>query len=692
MRFVNGGRGEMTVMRKRQKRMGSVGRTLVAACALGLSGQAIASTEFNFAGLDFTLSGVFRMEVAGNIGGDENTNNQNGNVFNDRAVFRQAYAPPGVTALAGIPLPPLGAIKWDSVPLLGVASDTVMRSNDGIETSDTYLNYSVLRLDSTLSSRLTKTLSFDMRVRALFDPNWYDNFDAADVRDVNGGIIGGVRELYQGDTNQFEHVVDGGGHVDPLEISGRRYMVDLPALVIGYSKGPLEVRVGNQSVAWGQALFFRVMDVPQGLDLRRHLFADRALEEFGDERISSLAVRATYQASDEILLDAYFSKFQPTVLPNTGTPYNVVPAQFTIHDRYKQGGYDDEFSYGIRAKAEYGTWGWQAMANRRWNPDGVFRWTRSGVVRPFAGEVLGTAVNAKYNALPDPNCSRDGANNAGTAMSNTGLSVEPGGVYSAEEYFFYAADARLDGVRVLNNLIEDLNSCGESIGASIVDAGSYSQGFAQANTFFVAAGDSLRGHVEREYFKENVFGLGALYVTESESSPFLNQLIFNLEVSYTPNRVFTDIGLDKDFVRKDDWAAALIVDKWHRFFDQFPGTLLIGQVLYKNASDIAGRLLDGYGGTQDTLPDGQNGVTYVVFGGQQPWPNRIYELEFATLIDTAGGAFIQLGLRWNPGRGWHIEGFYNGTDGALWTNNPNDNLIGTLDFIDEFTLRVGREF
>lgn len=664
-------------------------RTTFAACIMGLAGPVAASSEFTLGGLEFTYAGVLRLEAAGNIGGNENTNNQGGNVFNDKTVFRQAYVPPGFTAIAGLPLPPLGVVKWDSIPLL---SDTARRGDDGIKTTDTYLNYSVVRVDSTLTTALTKELSFNLRVRALFDPNIYDNFDAKDVDQVAGGIVGGQKELYQGKTNQFEHVVEGGSHADPLEISGRTYMVDLPALVLAYSNGPLEVRLGNQSVAWGQALFFRVMDVPQGLDLRRHLFVDRALEEFGDERISSLALRTTFQATDQILLDGYFSKFQPTVLPNTGTPYNVVPAQFTIHDRYKQGGYDDKFSYGMRAKAEYGTWGWQAMANRRWNPDGVFRWTKSGVIRPFQGEILGAVVNAKYDAAPDPTCSRDGVNNTGTAISHTGLSVEPAGVYSAEEYFYYAADARLDGVKVLNNLIEDVSSCGESIGASMVDPGSFSQGFAEADTFFVAAGDSLRGHVERKYFKENVFGLGGLYVNESETSPFLNQLIFNLEVSYTPNRVFTDIGLDKDFIRKDDWAAALIVDKWHRFFDGFPGTLIVGQVLFKNASDIAGRLLDGYSGTPNSLPDGRDNVTYVVLGGQQPWPNRIYELEFATLIDTAGGAFMQLGLRWNPGNGIHIEGFYNGTDGALWTNNPNNNLIGSLDFIDEFTIRIGKEF
>lgn len=669
---------------------------MLAVVAAGFATTAGASSQFELGGYEFTYSGVFRLEAAFNLNGGENTNNQGGNVFNKQSISRDAYVPPSLQDVVlpglGVPIPPAGTLKWDSVQFAPFVDDVARRSDDNIDTSDTWLNYSVLRTDSELSAKLSENLTFVAHLRALYDPNVYDNFDAHSVRNVGGGIVGGQEELYQKNTNLFEHVVEGGGHADPLEISGENYMVDLPALVLSYSTGGLNVRVGNQAIAWGQALFFRVMDVPSGLDLRRHLFVDRALEEFGDERIASLGVRTTYQVTDEILLDGFFSKFQPTVLPNTGSPYNVVPAQFTIHDRYKQGGYDDKFGYGMRAKAEYGTWGWQAMAVRRWNPDGVFRWTKSGVSREFQGDGLGQVVNNLYDVTPDPTCGRDGVNDAATALSHTGLSVEPGGVYSADEYFFYAADARFDGVQVINNLIEDVSSCGTALGASMTDAGSYSQVHAEVDTFVVAAGDSLRGHVERKYFQENVFGLGALYVTESEWSPFLNQLIFNLEVSYTPNRTFTDIGLDEGFTTKDEWAAALIVDKWHRFFDGFPGTLIIGQVLFKNASDIAGRLLDGYGGDQNSVPDGKSNVTYVVLGGQQPWPNRIFELEFATLIDTGGGAFAQLGLRWNPGNGYHIEGFYNGTRGALWGANPNDNLVGTLDFIDEFTLRIGREF
>jgi len=38
----------------------------------------------------------------------------------------------------------------------------------------------------------------------------------------------------------------------------------------------------------------------------------------------------------------------------------------------------------------------------------------------------------------------------------------------------------------------------------------------ELNTFFIAAGGSLRGHIAREYFAENVFALGGSYVTEGE--------------------------------------------------------------------------------------------------------------------------------------------------------------------------------
>lgn len=667
-------------------------RHAAASVTVGMLMAAMATTAgagVKLGGLEF--QGFVRLESAFDLSSKENPNNQNGNVFNDQVVSRDAYVPPalaGTVLVPGSTLP--NAFEWGDIPFPGFQNREVRRG-DEIDSTDGYLNYSIMRLEVDTSYDLTSTLNFTARLRALYDPDFYDSFDAGSVRDINGGIVGGEPKLYRRNPYLLGNVVDGGRTPNPLEWSGSEYFVDLPTLVLTYSSGPLNVRVGNQSIAWGQALFFRTFDVPQGLDFRRHLFVDRALEEFADERISSLAVRVGYQFEDS-QLDAFISKFQPNVLPNPNTPYNVVPTQFTVHDQYFRGGYDEKFSYGVRYKAEYGDWGWQAMAVRRWNPDGVFRWTESNVEHPFFGQDLGQIVNALYNVTPDPNCTNaEGENNAATAMSHTGLSNEPGGVYSAPEYFYYAADARLDGVDALNHLLTDLNSCGNSLGASPVPDGDFDAAYAEVDTFMIAAGESLRGHVAREYFQENVFGLGFSYVTSS-SIDFLDQIIFNLEASYTPNRVFTDVGLSTSFDKRDDFVISLSADKWHRFTPSFPGMLLIAQAMYRPTSDLVGRLLDGYGGTPTSLPKGVDGVTYLVFGGQQPFPNRIWEAEFATLIDTRGGGFVQLGMRWNPGGGWHVEGYWNGTSGTLWGDNPNKNLIGTVDFIDELVLRIGKEF
>lgn len=632
------------------------------------------------------IQGFVRTESAFDVRGNKNPNNQDGNLFNETTVARTAYVPPALfnVIFPGQQTPPL--FKWGDLAL----ENSPNRRGDEIQSKNGSLNYQIVRLEAETTYAFSESISLTARVRALYDPDFYASFDAQSVSGVHGGIVGGEGAFYHGRPDFLGNSIDG-KTPNLLEMSGRQYSIDLPTFVFTYSEGPINVRLGNQAIAWGQALFFRTFDVPAGLDLRRHLFIDRALEEYADERISSPAIRFGYQL-DNGQFDAFASQFQPSVLPSPNTPYNVVPAQFTIHDRYFSGGYDKKVNYGVRFKADYGTWGWQAMAAHRFNPDYVFRWTQSGVERPFQGATLGTVVNNLYSVTPDPSCKNSsGTNNAATALSHTGLSNEPGGVYSADEWTRYAADARLNQVDALNHLINDLSTCAGSLGASPVASGDFNAAHSEVDTFTIAAGNSLRGHIERRYFREDVFGLGASYVTSS-SIDFLDQIVLNLEGSYTPDKKFTSLGLGSNYTKRDDYVVSISADKWHRFTPSFPGMLLIAQVMYRNNSDLVGRLLDGYGGTQFKNPKGVNGVTYVVFGGQQPFPNRIYEAEFATLIDTRGGAFVQLGMRWNPGHGWHVEGYWNGTSGKLWGSNPNNNLIGSVDFIDEVMLRVGTEF
>jgi hypothetical protein len=65
--------------------------------------------------------------------------------------------------------------------------------------------------------------------------------------------------------------------------------------------------------------------------------------------------------------------------------------------------------------------------------------------------------------------------------------------------------------------------------------------------------------------------------------------------------------------------------------------------------------------------------------------------EFATLIDPEGGIFAQPGIRWNPGNNVTVEGFYNYINGNLW-GRETMNVISSLDFAEEFTLRLRYQF
>ncbi|HSW12117.1 MAG TPA: DUF1302 family protein [Solimonas sp.] len=652
--------------------------------------------------VSFSIGGFIRQETAVSTVSADNPNNQGGNVFQDRTVSRQTYLPPALQPVlnSGIVqqlLPASQIGQWGGVAL--PYADTVKRS-DFVESTSNDFNYVVMRAETELSVKFGEKLDLIGRVRALYQPRVYDEFDAASVDGLQGGISGGDPRLYHGKPNYFEYIVEGGGKPNPLEWTGDEYQVYLPALVLDYHSGGLNLRVGNQSIAWGQSIFLRVFDTPNGLDLRRHLILDRGLEEFSDERVPMLSARIGYQLTDNILMDGYVGKFQPSIFGNPNTPYNVIPAQFTVHDLYEEGGFDKKIVGGIRFKGDYGTWGWQAAYVNRYNPDGAFRWTESGVNKPLQGGVgsLASLVNTAYNVkLPTSNalcqanydpalCRRYG--DIGEALSHTPFEAAPAGVYSADEWFHYAAQVRLHGITGLNAAVNDFEAS-QDVYATPVDT--YDQAAAELNTFFLGAGGSLRGHIAREYFHEDVFMLGGSYVSESDND-FLNELIFNLEAQYIPERTFTDISLGKNFHKTDEYQVSLVVDKWHRFFNDFPGTYIVFEALTKNRSDLVGRLLDGYGGSEQKVAPGKGGnANYLVFGFLQPWPNKLYELEFATLYDPAGGILVQPGLRWHPGNGVTVEGFYNYINGEMY-GNPNDNLLSTLDFAEEFTLRLSWQF
>jgi hypothetical protein len=641
-----------------------------------------------FSDFDFSIGGFIRPEVAVSTG-EANPNNQTGNPYNRMVVPRTFYAPPTASAATlsdvlrtiGVPLATNlpQASNWSDVPL---GSNTIQRP---IPYRHNPFNLHILRGELETGIKFTNDLKLIARVRAIIDPGHYSDFDAASVNNIYDGISGGDPALYGSKPNYFQYRVEGDSHPNPLEWAGSNYMVYFPTLLFDYNHGPLNVRLGNQQIAWGQAIFFRVLDVPDGLDLRRHSLLDYAQEEFSDKRVPALALRVGYQFSDAMLLDGYFQKFQPTIYGNPNTQYNVIPAQFTVHDLYSQGGYDKKFSYGLRLKGNFGQWGFQAIAARRYNPDGVFRWTTSGVNK----DLPNTNSDGSQNTLGmTVNIANGG--HAGPQLANTPFEASPGGVYSAAEWFHYAAMVRLNGVDGLNASINEFQPATGNVYASPVT--NVKDATAELNTFFTAAGGSLRGHIAREYFVENNFGLGASYVTEGEPGSILDQLIINLETTYTPNRVFTAPSLSRNYLRENNLVSALVLEKYHRFTQAFPATYFVMQFMHRTKDDIFGRSLKGYGGGDNGPGQGlSGGANYVVFAFQQPFPQDIYRIGFAALYDPKGGILVQPGIQWKPSGSLAIDFFYTYINGHLG-GNPNNNAISTVDFADEATVRIGYQF
>lgn len=639
--------------------------------AVDQSGDGSTSSGGFFSDFDFSWGGFIRPELAITLGG-ENPNNQRGNPFNGVSVARQPGVPQPVDALGGV-LPPF------SVPAVGLG-DNVTRP---VTPANNFFNLHLLRLELEGAMKFTPSLKLVGRLRAVFDPGNYSEFDPQSVvNGATGGISGGDPALYGGDPNYFEYQVAGLKRPNPLEAAGPNYLVYFPALFLDYQEGPLNIRVGNQQIAWGQALFFRVLDVVNGLDLRRHLILDSAQEEFADERVPSLALRVNYQFTDEILADAFVQKFQPTIYGNPNTQYNVIPAQFTVHDQY--GSVNDKLSYGIRFKGNFGQWGAQAIFVSRYNPDGVFRWTASGVNKNLPNNnPFGLTLNTLYSGI-------GGLPSTGDILAQTPFEASPGGVYSSQEWFTYASMVRLNGVTGLNAAINEFAPATSQLLASPVD--NFADAARQLDTFFIAGGDGLRGHIAREYFREYNIGGGVSYVVEGEPGSLLDQLIINLESTYTPDRRFTNPSLSRDYIKTGNLVSALVMEKYQRFSNSIPATYMVFQYMHRTKDDIFGRSLKGYGGSVNNASTGASGGSdYVVFAFQQPFPQAIWRIDFAGLYDVNGGLLLQPGIRWKPTGSITADINYTYINGKVH-GNPNDNAISTLGFADEITFRVGYQF
>ena len=579
---------------------------------------------------DWQFSGMLREDAGWRVGGENNPANQAGIIYDGVATPNTGLGP----FLAP-----------------GVSPSTLLRP--AVLSHDSRWNMLQARLELNADGKL--------------DENWEAHFKLRMI----GDQLGRVDSSYRGvDLYQQGFRSNGAGTL--LEATGPRWMADLPLAYADYHQGPWWLRLGNQQIAWGEAIFFRVLDLPSGIDLRRHSVLDVAAEEYADKRLSAPALRASYRTADNWELEGYTQLFQPTVLPTPDSPYNTIPSQFTIDPRDGYEAARHSWNVGAKLRGNLGEVGFQLVAVHRRNPDGVFRWKDSG-----AGALAGTPFEA------------------GTTR----------GVYSAAEWFNSAGNARLNPVTGLAAALNEFPAT-LALGSEAVAAGCGAQvsptrqiSFPNAkaaacmlDTFFdpkIGLGN-LVGHLGREYPSENVIGASANYVVKADPDSFLNELVTRFEIAYTPNKRYTNPSLSQQYLKHHDTQFAAIVEKYHKFSDDMPATYMVAQWLHKSASDLFGRALAGQGSPEQQfgVPGGDTHFNAIALALQQPSPTLEWRTDLTVLTDFRGGWLVQPGIKWHPNKALQFDLYAN----LLRSNGGNNDFAQNLRSAQEVFARASYFF
>jgi len=637
-----------------------------AAIAAGLAASAASASA-----VDFNITGFVRQEIAVSIT-DEAYNHKAWEPAIDRSIYQPSVTAgspfSGTTGAQNLvqldanntPIGVPGAFStgngciganWFGIGPTDAAACGAPGSINPAGTSrygDVPFNMFNTRAEVEVQAKFNENVAAYARVRAYFDGT--STFTDDNVQ---------MEKHFLTDTGW------GDGRGNLLELQNNDMMLDIPSLYADINLGSAWFRIGQQQIAWGEALFFRVFDVANGLDLRRHLFLDVAAEEYADERVASPGVRASYTFSNGWEVDGFVQMFSPTLYPNTNTPYSVIGQDFTVQEAQVGPGFDEaenSLNFGARLIMPdlfMRDLTVSVMAVNRRNPDGVFKWDSANTTNFNAQTATGgnwfCNVSAVFglNAAGAPlygsaggaigpdgrpfnpaagqfdgNCSQPFEQDAYGTMAAldwwtqaarsrfdpvTGATaaigewagsngftqfIGPGGFWGADGLAGYDLDNFDGDDNVLTGVgdagalaaaegaagnIAD-NGGGQTLGlpnfvgigkrsdgkwdlvtvagAVAPDAGVQAQldalractasnscapvtgnlrktaGIGLVNGFFTNYG-SLRGHIAREFKRENIFGVSFNYIITADPSSFLDQLIVRGEMSYTPDKVFT---------------------------------------------------------------------------------------------------------------------------------------------------------
>lgn len=173
-----------------------------------------------------------------------------------------------------------------------------------------------------------------------------------------------------------------------------------------------------------------------------------------------------------------------------------------------------------------------------------------------------------------------------------------------------------------------------------------------------------------------MFGLSANYIVKGAPDTLLDQLVTRFELSYTPNKRFTNPTLSRDYLRRNETQFALILEKYHKFADALPATYVVAQWLHKSASDLYGRSLTGQGAPSDApgSPGGVKRFNALAIAIQQPSPTLEWRTDLTVLTDMRGGWLVQPGLKWHLSKSFQLDAYAN----IVRSNGGNDDFAGNL--------------
>lgn len=609
--------------------------------------------------LDVSVSGFIRQEMAYKLNNDENYNNRGGSIFNGEPYFTTG-------------------------PLVTPGTDLTKVDKSVNNTWNVFATRVELDFDIDISTNWSGRVKF----RGYYQP---DVFEDSSYR-----YQGETRNDVGDDVDHFGTKNFSNGEATYLSISDDNYMLDIPSLYLDYAKGPLWIRMGQQQIAWGEALFFRVADVANGLDYRRHLIFDLGAEEYADERLSSPGIRATYRINDYWEVEGFAQMFQPSVLPTRHSPYNLILSGFSTNQHEGFSKVRDQINGGIRFLGSFGDLGVQLFAVSRHNPDPIFSLEKGGQTDgPFGTASFGASGDTFAD---QPFIYMGWENGMQVHGQGDGSNLPP-------EWMHATGMAGLDGTGVVNGLAESYPFIQEffAVNGWVPDpvTGEYFTGVTDAagNVNGLSTYDILEafyqfgaidGNITPTYAAEDVFGFGVNYIFYAEPGSLLDQLVVRFEASYTPDKKFTANDLSSRWIVEDEYVTSLIFEKYHRISEVFPATFFVFEWMHKSESDLIGRHLSGLGGTKTRRPGDayeKRGWDGLVFAFQQPFPNLTWRADLSVLYDLNGGIFIQPAVRYKPSGSWTIEAFANIID-----SSENASIFASTDWSDDFTVRIGYQF